>query len=119
MDIGNWTDSLGNSFSNAMRIWVVKASGLYNTEKVIFDLHGECKELSGTIGCTPKKGSGASVQFRIYGDGQLLYQSDIIYDTNAPVKFSVDISGVRELVIECTTESSTHSYGLIQAEVFR
>lgn len=117
--IGTWTDTFGNAYTEAIRFWVVDRPNWYDTEQIVFDLDHNYRSLSCTFSCGTESDPGASVRILIYGDGQLIYESATVYTDTQPLAFSVDVSGIEQLVVACTTDSEAFSYGIAQIYMYR
>lgn len=114
---GTLTDEAGNRYEDAVKFWVVRAAGLYSMEHIVYDLSGKYDLLQGVIAVEKGSAAGAAVRFYIYGDGELLFKSRYISGTELE-NVELDVSGVKELRIECETDETCHSYGLLQAALY-
>ena len=105
-----WLDSVtmgGNRYSNALSF-----RGMNGNQRLYFTLHNlnsEFNVLSGHIGRIDGTGM-VDATVRFFGDGALLgtYQ---LRATDLPIPFSVDVSGVRQLMIEAEVP---HTWALVE-----
>ena len=74
-----------------------------------YELYGLYSILTGTVYLDEDVDFGSSAVCRIYGDGNLLYSKDAstFTEENCYESLSIDVTGVRELTIECSGESET------------
>lgn len=114
---GTLRDEAGERYENAVKFWVIHSAGFYDVEHIVYELAGEYDLLQGVIALEENSASGAGVRFYIYGDGTLLFKSEYIQGTELE-SFEIDVSGVKELRIECETDESRHGYGLLQATLY-
>jgi hypothetical protein len=63
-----------------------------------FSLDGKVTSISGAVAINDT-GTGGSVDFSIWGDGKLLWQSEIVRAKVEPVPFNVKLTGVKKLVL--------------------
>lgn len=73
-----------------------KGMGTHANSTVEFSLAGQAKSLIGAVGLDDSVESGG-VQFSIWGDGKLLWESAKHYGAEKPETFEVDLSGVQHL----------------------
>lgn len=94
-------DKLGNTYENCIKY-------NYGEEDScdIYVLDGEYSEFCGTIFVPKERNSqydnyhdSPEYTFYVYGDDELLYYSPVMYSTQYPVDFDIDISGVDQLAI--------------------
>lgn len=75
--------------------------GTRANSELLFNVHGLYKKFTAVAGLddnnTSKKGS---VEFQVFGDGRLLWQSGPMTHEGAAVKASVDIGGVKDLLLK-------------------
>ena len=91
------TDNLGNSYTNPLRLVRSCETNYWETYMLTQDF----TTFSGTIFIGyDDRDIATTCNVRIYGDGELLYDSPTMTKGVRPVDFSVDISGVDELKIE-------------------
>ena len=91
------TDNLGNSYVDPVRIMWACEENYWET----YVLTQDYSTFSGTLFIDyDDRDSATTCNMRVYGDGELLYDSPIMTKGVRPVDFSIDISGVDELKIE-------------------
>jgi hypothetical protein len=71
--------------------------GVHAPSDLGFDLSGGCTTLTATVGIDDEMRSNGSVRFEVWGDGELLFQSEALTGSSAPLPIEVDVSGVSEL----------------------
>ena len=113
---GNWKDTRGNSYTDAICFWTIDANGWNDTESAVYRLDGAYESLELTMATEQRNEKNSAAQVLIYGDGELLYNSRWISDGDVFFDI-VDITGVRELTISVTTDSASSCYCLVQAVV--
>ena len=94
-------DKLGNTYENCIKYNYGKEDS-----RDIYVLDGKYSEFCGTI-FVPKERNAQydsyhdspEYTFYVYGDEELLYYSPVMYSTQYPVDFDIDISGVDQLAI--------------------
>lgn len=116
--IGTWTDAFGSTYQEALRFWVAQLGSYADTEYIVYDLGGAYSELELTV--APLKGSAdnTSTRILIYADDVLIYDSGWISTATGPLSGTLDISGVRRLKVQCTTDSPAHCYCVVDASLF-
>lgn len=68
--------------------------------ELVYPLGGHYERLLASVGIDDEVASaGASAVFVVRGDGEVLWQSDVLSAGDAPVALDVDLSGVLELVL--------------------
>ena len=77
-----------------------KGVGSHADSVMYIDLAGGSKGFSAYVGVDDEVGGGiGSIEFRVYGDGKLLWTSGIMKAGQAAKKLDVDVSGVKTLVL--------------------
>lgn len=90
----------GASDGNAIRlngVQYAKGLGVHANSDVRFGLGGACSTFQADIGVDDETGDGGSVQFRVFGDGALLYTSAVLTGTTPTATVNVDVTGRHEL----------------------
>lgn len=113
--IGKWTDPLNNSYPNSIRFWVADLEGWSNTEYITYKLDTSFDKLQLTLCAEAESAENTRGRVMVYADGALLYESDWLTLSSPPVSAVLDISGVTELKIECTTDSPDSCYCIVDA----
>ena len=114
--MGNWEDTLGNMHPDALKFWVVRKEGYSRFEYIDFQLGERYTELSGTIctGCDSEP--DAVTEIEIWLDGVKAYESgDISFDSH--IDFSVDVTDVKVLRIECLTAKDDFGYAIVSGSL--
>ncbi|MCB9894317.1 MAG: NPCBM/NEW2 domain-containing protein [Planctomycetes bacterium] len=79
-----------------------KGLGVHSISKLTFDLNRGYKRFIASIGVDDCAGERGSVEFKVYADGKLVFESGILRGT-APVKnIDIDVLNVSKLVLEVT-----------------
>ncbi|SHJ18608.1 Alpha-N-acetylglucosaminidase (NAGLU) N-terminal domain-containing protein [Tessaracoccus bendigoensis DSM 12906] len=79
-----------------------KGLGMQTPGSVSFALDDRCSTFTATVGIDDTMSAAGklpSVIFRVWGDGVVLYESPILYQLT-PVDVAVDVSGVKDLMLE-------------------
>lgn len=79
-----------------------KGLGVHALSKLKFSLRKGYTKLVATLGIDDSAGDLASVEFKIYGDGKLLYESGVVRRTSKALEINVDVLNVNELTLEVT-----------------
>jgi beta-glucanase (GH16 family) len=72
-------------------------------------LGGTCSALTATVGIDDEMRGAGSVRFEVWGDGELLFQSDAQSGSSAPLPIEVDVSGVTELHLVASDDGGNGS----------
>lgn len=78
-----------------------KGVGVHAYNSLTYDLGGAFERFTATVGIDDSITSGGSVVFRVKGDHRLLHESKTLRGGHAPDSIAVDVSGVKELILEC------------------
>ena len=116
--IGDWDDPNGIVREQTIRFWLVDREGYHNSESTTYALDGQYTKFHCTGFLTDGTEPGGSAYIRVWGDGQILNQSMTITSGDI-ISYSVDVTGVQELTVECFTNSSSFSYCVVDATVNR
>ena len=79
-----------------------KGFGVHALSTLKFDLNKEYRRLIADIGVDDSAGDLASVEFKVYGDGKLLYESGVVRRSANAKKIDIEVLNVNELVLEVT-----------------
>lgn len=106
--IDHATDNLGNEHMNPLRIMHSCEENYWET----YLLDGKYDTFSGTLFIDyDDRDSATYCYIRVYGDGELLYDSPKMTSGVRPVDFEIDVSGVDEFTIEINgTWSKSYSW---------
>lgn len=111
------TDVAGKEYEDAVTFWVNAGEGYINTEHVVYLLAGEYDLLDGVIAISSGSNQAAAVRFVFYGDDTPLYTSGYIRGAQTE-NIQIDVSGIRELRVECETGENCQSYGILEAFLY-
>ncbi len=77
-----------------------KGLGVHASSHVEYDLGGTCSTFSAFIGLDDAmNGEAGSVQFEVWTDGAMIYQSPIMTDASATQHLNLDVTGAQELAL--------------------
>ncbi|MCA8918119.1 MAG: NPCBM/NEW2 domain-containing protein [Planctomycetes bacterium] len=79
-----------------------KGLGVHAISKVTFDLNRGYKRFLCDIGVDDSAGDLASVEFKVYADGKLVFESGVLRRTTDVKNIDIDVLNVSELVLEVT-----------------
>lgn len=79
-----------------------KGLGVHAMSKLKFSLRKGYSKLVATVGVDDSAGDLASVEFKVYGDGKLLFESGVIRRSTNPIEINLDVLNVSELTLEVT-----------------
>lgn len=113
--VGHWKDVFGWTHADSLRFWVVKKTGWQNTEFVVYELDQSYTTLSGEIVSANGSDAGSCAAVLIYLDGVLAYTSPEISPKTQPVQFEIDVSGVKQIRVACTTDADEFNYCIVDA----
>ncbi len=106
-----WTAEMNdNSFT--------KSIGAFAGSRTTYDINGIFNEFTAIIGVDDKSrvsDNSEGMVFIVEGDGKVLYRSNSMKLSHKPLNISVNISGVRKLVLtsESTGDNSRRRFGLM------
>ncbi|MCC2594479.1 endo-alpha-N-acetylgalactosaminidase family protein [Tessaracoccus sp. OS52] len=78
-----------------------KGIGAHAYSRVDFGLGGECTQFQAVVGVDDAQTRG-SIQFAVYGDGNLIHQTGVLRGSDPSVELDLDISGVQTLSLRVT-----------------
>jgi PKD repeat protein len=80
-----------------------KGLGTHATSTIIYNLNGEYSRFLSDIGLDDESNTQGSIEFEVWGDGKILFQSRKVYKLGTTTgKIDLDISGVDELRLVVT-----------------
>ena len=104
--VSEGTDNVGYTYSNAY------ALGIRDGKQCTYILEGKYSRLEGKLALSSQdKNASVESGFAFYGDGVLLGYSPMLKQGVRPQSFSIDVTGVTELTVECVGGTF---YGTIQ-----
>ncbi|MBN2719440.1 MAG: NPCBM/NEW2 domain-containing protein [Deltaproteobacteria bacterium] len=74
-----------------------KGMGVHAPADIRYALNAHCDRFTAEVGIDEEMKSNGSIIFEVWGDGQLLHQTDVAEGNDNPIAVEVDIEGVREL----------------------
>lgn len=77
-----------------------KGLGVHALSSLKYSLRKGYSKLVATIGVDDSAGDLASVEFKIYADGKLIYESGVIRRSSTPIDISLDVLNVNEITLE-------------------
>ena len=119
VQIGRFQDIYGSFYDNATKFWVVDLPGWANMEHAVYDLSFGFETLEFSIVAGKENQQGGSSQIKIYADRALVYTSDWAGNSTSPIQGILDVTGVKELRVECTTESDVFCYCIFDAVLYK
>lgn len=115
---GDWEDVYGYEHEDSVRYWVIEKAGYQNTEYAVYQLDKEYRTLSGEIATEVKSEAGSDAVIMIYLDGVLAYTSPTVSAASGAVSFELDVTGVSEIKVLCTTGSPSFNYCIVDAMLY-
>ena len=102
-DDGVVKDTFGNSYTGYVlfETW----NGKKNESSAVVPVQGYYSKLKGTLVCKQDMALDKSVGIKIYADGQVIYESELINPTSDPIYFELDITGIKTLKLESVSPS--------------
>jgi len=74
-----------------------KGIGVLSGSELVYNLDGSWDRLSGHVGMDDEVGNGGSIMFRVYGDGNLLFESPLQNGKSVKQLMDLKIKGVKQL----------------------
>ena len=115
---GNWEDVTGIVHGDSVRYWVINKAGYQNTEYAVYRLDKEYKTMSAEIVTEINSDPGSDAVIMIYLDGVLAYTSPTVYSGSGAEYIELDITGVSEIKVLCTTDSPSFNYCIVDAILY-
>ena len=84
-----------------------KGLGMNSYAALTYDLHGAYGTFSADVGIDDAMGNSGSVDFRVWADGVLLYDSGVMFNWSATQAINVNVAGRQQLTIEATDGGDT------------
>jgi hypothetical protein len=76
-----------------------KGLGVHSRSELTYDVAGRYEKFAATVGIDDAVRPRGSVVFRVFGDDELVYESDTLTGVDPPVEVLVDVSNVRKLTL--------------------
>jgi Gpi18-like mannosyltransferase len=80
--------------------YFAKGLGTHARSQIVYNLRGRYRVLEGGVGLDDEQNRGNKIEFWIYADQRLLYQSGLVQGRKNPRYFTLPVEGVRELRLE-------------------
>ena len=84
--------------------------GVHANSAVVYSLGKACTRLTARVGVDDEVGNRGSVSFRVYADGQKLYDSGTLTGRNSSRKLGVNLTGKQQLKLVVTDAGNGRSY---------
>ncbi len=84
--------------------------GVHAASEIRYALGGQCTTFSALVGLDDEVGQRGSAQFRVYGDGTLLFDSGLRRGGNPGLPVNVSVAGVRELSLSVSNGGDNNHY---------
>jgi hypothetical protein len=91
----------GGSLSIRGKVYA-KGIGVHAMSKLTFDLNKGYRRFVSDIGVDDSAGNLASVEFKVYADGKLVYESGVLRRSGKVKQIDIEVLNVSELVLEVT-----------------
>jgi hypothetical protein len=78
--------------------------GVHSDSRLTWDLPEHLQELVGRCGLGAEAGEEGSVHFRVWADGEKLFDSGLMRAKEASKHFRLDLSGKKQLILEVLTD---------------
>lgn len=104
----------GEKLTDAIRFWVIDKSGYSNTESIDLYLASSYSTVVGYVFAGDDSDPDTNMTLRFYGDGKLIYELTDITKSNE-YHPEIDVTDVKVLKIECTTDAKAFGYCFLQA----
>lgn len=115
---GTWRDCFGNTYEESLRFWIAHFGNYYNTETITFQLNTSYREMVLTSAAEEHSDPDGCSRVMVFGDGELIYESDWMYNYVEAYEVTIDIEGYSTIEISCTTDSPVHCYCLVKAVLY-
>lgn len=114
--VGDFYDTRGVLHTDAVKFWTIQRAGWSDTEYAVFDLGGKYQSLELTVCAAQENETGGTTKILVYADGELIYESGWV--GNEAVSVALDVTGVRKLKIEATTDSEVFCHCLCNGVLY-
>lgn len=114
---GSWKDWWGNIHTRSVRFWVANKRYYSNTEYIVYDIGGQYETLSCQAVAEEGSEPDAEMVIRIYLDGWRAWESPTIFYGSGAEGVTLDVRGVQQVYVECTTDSDCFGYCILDAEL--
>jgi hypothetical protein len=76
--------------------------GTHAPSRILFDVPEDCTVFLSDVGLDEEVGDQGTVVFEVYGDGDLLTTSGLVFATDEPIPLVADVTGVNQLELVVT-----------------
>src|SRR5262249_34936037 len=83
--------------------------GVHSDSKVVVNLDGKYNQFRADVGIDDEVGNDGSVDFQVWADGKLVWDSGTVTGADAGKKCYVDVQGVKQLWLVVTHTSGGYS----------
>ncbi|QLG11557.1 NPCBM/NEW2 domain-containing protein [Deinococcus sp. D7000] len=87
-----------------------KGLGVHAASEIRYALGGQCNVFTAFVGIDEEVGGRGSAQFRVFGDGRLLFDSGVRRGRDLSLPVNVSVAGVKELRLSVSDGGDTHHY---------
>jgi alpha-galactosidase len=88
----------GNSITLGGMVYT-NGIGVNSYSGIDYDLGGICSQFQATIGVDGEVGASGSVDFQVYADGALIYDSGVMTGSSTPQVVNLNVTGVSRLIL--------------------
>ncbi len=113
--VGTWTDVTNTQHPDSLKFWVVEKKGWSNTEHAVLQLGGQYETMVGSVVMANVSKANSYASIRIYLDGTLAYESGNVRNDMGAVSFTLDVTGVTQVRVVCTTTCPNSSHCILDA----
>lgn len=115
--VGDW-DTRAGRLPDAIRFCVSGKSNYKRTHYCTYKLNGNFNYLSGLISFMDKSEDYATAKIQIYLDNELGFESDTISALGTDQSFTLDVRGVKNVRVVCSTQDNHTAYCALSASVY-
>lgn len=83
--------------------------GVAGSSEIVYQLHGQFAKFTADVGVDDESGNRAALQFQVWGDGRLLFDSGTVRRKDAAKSINIDTTGVQELKLITTSVTTKGS----------
>ena len=115
---GSFWDCFDGYHSDSVQFWVADFSRWADAESIVYQLGAGYERLEFTIVASKDNDPIGETRILIYADDELVYSSEWVGNNTKPIRESLDVTNVRRLKIECTTDSAAFCYCIFDAQLY-
>ncbi|GAA0591657.1 hypothetical protein GCM10009001_04730 [Virgibacillus siamensis] len=79
-----------------------KGLGVHAPSEIVYQLDGKYSQFTSYVGVDDEVAGGASIVFQVWGDGEKLYDSGLMTDSDDAKKVDISVDGIKELKLVVT-----------------